>query len=201
MFAQPRRRLLFSLAFVAAFAAACAAPPRQRGIDNEGLVVGRLKTVNPLEVVVPPIENHTGKAGLPLGALRTEFQEGLVALRYSPLALDFVDRTARASEASYRPGTLGEQATLRVVLTGWDTSRWASHASLVVDADVYMLDAAEPDTAKALWGGHATRSIDLSAQRTTFISEAAMLQRAVELAVDGILASLPARDPERTATR
>ena len=65
---------------------------------------------------------------------------------------------------------------------------------------MYLLDAAEPETSKALWGGHATRSVDLSAQRASFISDGAMLQRAVEVAVEETLASLPARDAERGPT-
>lgn len=195
-----RRSPFLSFAVLAVLVSACASPIRPRGIDSEGLVVGRLKSVNPLEVVVPRIENKSGKTNLPLAELRDDFQKGLVALRYSPLSLDFVDRNVKATEASYSPGTLGEQATLKVVLTNWDNSRWSSHATLVVDADVYLLDANDPDPSHALWGGHTTRTVDLSRQRQQFISDDAMLRRAVELTVDGILAALPSRDPEKAPT-
>ncbi|MCY3003643.1 MAG: hypothetical protein NTV21_17745 [Planctomycetota bacterium] len=195
-----RRSPFLSFAVLAVLVSACASPIRPRGIDSEGLVVGRLKSVNPLEVVVPRIENKTGKTNLPLDVMRDDFQKGLVALRYSPLSLDFVDRNVKATEASYSPGTLGEQATLKVVLTNWDSSRWSSHATLVVDADVYLLDANDPDPSHALWGGHTTRSVDLSRQRQQFISDEAMLRRAVELTVDGILVALPSRDPEKAPT-
>jgi hypothetical protein len=195
-----RRSPFLSFAVLALLVSACASPIRPRGIDSEGLVVGRLKSVNPLEVVVPRIENKTGKTDLPLSVMRDDFQKGLVALRYSPLSLDFVDRNVNVTEASYSPGTLGEQATLKVVLTNWDSSRWNSHATLVVDADVYLLDANDPDPAHALWGGHTTRSVDLSRQRQQFISDEAMLRRAVELTVDGILVALPSRDPEKAPT-
>jgi hypothetical protein len=196
-----RRRSVLAVAALAAFfAASCATPLKPRGLGNEGLVIGRLKSVNPLEVAVPKLENASGQRNVPLEALRKEFQKGLVRLRYSPLALDFVDRNVQVTEASYAPGTLGEQASLRVTVTGWDTSRWNSHATLVLDLDIYLLDAAEPELSKALWGGHATRTVDLSAQRASFVSEGAMMQRAIELAVDEILASLPARDAERGAT-
>jgi hypothetical protein len=196
----PRRPVLALAALATLFAASCAAPLKPRGLGNDGLVVGRLKSVNPLEVAVPKVENASGQRNVPLEALRAEFQKGLVRLRYSPLALEYVDRNVQVTEASYAPGTLGEQASLKVVVTGWDTSRWNSHANLVVDLDVYLLDAAEPETSKALWGGHATRTVDLSGQRASFISEGAMLQRAVELAVEETLASLPARDAERGPT-
>lgn len=175
----------------------CASSHKVRGADNEGLSTGRLATVNPLEVVVPPIENQSGRDGLPLDALRTRFHSGLVKLRYTPLALDYVDRNASAVEASYRPGALGEQASLRVVLTGWDDSLWKSRSRLVVDADVYLLDAREPELSRALWGGHVTRTIDLSRQAAALPTAGAMLDRAVAEFVDGVLASLPARNPER----
>ena len=76
----------------------------------------------------------------------------------------------------------------------------SNYLTRLVDLDVYLLDAGEPETSKALWGGHATRTVDLSTQRSSFISEGAMLQRAVELAVEEPLASLPAREAERGPT-
>ena len=197
-FASTRNLVSVALVSVLAFASSsCNATHVPRGADNEGLVTGRLLSVNPLEVVVLPIENHTGDASVPCAAIREEFQKGLVQLRYSPLALSFVDRSSGVVEASYKPGALGEHAVLRVVLTGWDDSRWKSHAHLVVDADVYMLDAANPDPSMALWGGHAVRTADLELQRNSVAGDGALLQRAVEEVVNGILGSLPARNPER----
>lgn len=176
-------------------ASACSTPPPPRGATQENLAARRLGSVQPVEVVVMPVENRTESAALPLNDLRDQFQRGLVQRRYSPLSLEFVDQH-RTSEATYRPGALGEQAVLRVVITGWDASRWRSHALLVIDADVHLLDAASPEASNALWGGHATRKIDLSRQRDTFLNERAMMQKAVELFVDEVLGTLPARNPE-----
>lgn len=198
-----RRRWLAALplalgcAVLGAAVSGCASSHKVRGADNEGLSTGRLAAVNPLEVVVPPIENQSGRDGLPLAALRERFHSGLVKLRYTPLAIDYVDRNAGPVEASYRPGALGEQASLRIVLTGWDDSLWKSRSRLVVDADVYLLDAREPELTRALWGGHVTRTIDLSRQAAALPTAGAMLDRAVTEFVDGVLASLPARNPER----
>lgn len=175
----------------------CAASHKVRGADNEGLSTGRLGVVNPLEIVVPRIENQSSVAGIPLDELRAKFHAGLIKLRYTPLALDYVDRNAAAVEAGYRPGELGEQATLRVVLTGWDDSLWKSRSRLVVDADIYLLDAREPELTRALWGGHVTRTIDLSRQVAAAPTAGAMMERAVTEFVDGVLASLPPRNPER----
>jgi len=184
-------------ALLAVVSSGCAASHKVKGADNEGLSTGRLSAVNPLEVVVPRIENQSAAPGLPLDAMRAKFHAGLIKLRYTPLALEYVDRSAAAVEAGYRPGALGEQATLRVVLTGWDDSLWKSRSRLVIDADVYLLDASEPELTRALWGGHVTRTIDLAQQAAALPTAGALMDRAVGEFVDGVLASLPARNPER----
>jgi hypothetical protein len=199
MTAAPSRCVLFvhlAAAAAAALLASCSTPHAPRGASNDGLKTSRLNEVRPVEIVVPPIQNHTGNARVPVAAMRSEFQKGLVQRRYSPLSLAYVDKQAKPMEASYRPGTLGEQAVLRVVLTGWDTSRWTSHSRLVIDADVALLDAQAPDLSKSLWGGHATKTIDLALQRDSFINEDAMLERAVQMFADEVLATLPARSAE-----
>lgn len=180
---------------VPVFVGACASTHGAAGVDNPGVKTGRLASVNPLDVVVLTPDNLTGRSDLPLEALRTELQAGLIERRYSPLAFEYIDRTA--IEASYRPGTLGEQAVFQVVITGWDDSLWRSHARLIVDADVYLLDAAAPERESALWGGHVTRRIDLATQRSVTMHMDLLLQRAVADLTDGILSSLPARNPER----
>lgn len=193
-----RRSFRIAAALLSACAlVACASTRAPAGAENEGLSSGRLAAVNPLEIVVPPLENHTGNANLPLAEMRQKFHAGLVRLRYTPLALEYVDRNAAPVEASYRPGALGEQASLRIVLTGWDDSNWRSNSRLVVDADVYMLDANDPELSRALWGGHVTRTIDLSRQAAVAPTPAALLDRATTEFVDGVLASLPPRNPER----
>jgi hypothetical protein len=155
-----------------------------------------LLSVNPLDVVVLPPENLTGRNDLPLDAIRREFQLGLVKLRYSPLALDYVDHAA--VEANYRAGALGEQGVFQVYITGWDDSLWRSHSRLIVDADVYLLDPAAPERESALWGGHVTRRIDLAAQRTVTTNMSDLLTRAVSEFSKGVLASMPPRNPEKS---
>lgn len=169
---------------------ATAKPPR--GSDNAGLAAGRLAEVNPTDIAVLPIRNRTGKQ-LPLEQMRASFQAGLVRLRYSPLALDYVDQH-RAVEAAYTPGQLGEQAALQVTITGWDDSRWDTHSRLIVDADVYLLDAT---VGEALWGGHVTRRVDMAAEVPAAAQEVTLFSRAVDVFVGDVLASIPPRDPRR----
>jgi hypothetical protein len=177
-----------------AWSSACTSTHNQLGFDNDALVTQRLAAVNPADVVVLPIENQTGREDLPLDEIRAEFQSGLIKRLYSPLALDYVDRAA--VEASYRPGTLGEQGVLQVVITGWDDSMWRSHSRLIVDADVYMLDAAAPERSSALWGGHAKRRIELTNQRVPGANPNSLMPDALRELAAGILVSLPARDPQ-----
>ena len=118
--------------------------------DNESLVVGRLAQVNPRDIVVMPVANHTGQASLPLSELRRAFQEGLVLRRYSPLSLEYVDshldyaaaEGSEAIEASYPVGSLQEGAVLQIAINTWDDSAWRSHGRLTIQADVHLLDAA-----------------------------------------------------------
>jgi hypothetical protein len=192
----PALALSLGLCALTAFAA-CKTTRVPLGAGNDGISTGRLATVNPLEVVVQRVENQSGVAGVPLDAIRARFHSGLVKARYTPLALEYVDRNARAVEAGYKPGELGEQATLRVVITGWDDSQWRSRSRLVVDAEVYLLDANEPELTKALWGGHVSRTVDLSRQAAVAPTANDLIDRAVAAFVDGVLDSLPPRNPER----
>jgi hypothetical protein len=190
---------LAACALALSFAPACNAPVKQHGFDNEGLVTGRLAAVNPLDVVVLKPENHTGRNDVPLDLLRRELQSELVTLRYSPLALDYVDKSA--IPASYRPGALGEQGVLQTFITGWDDSHWRSNGRLVIDADIYLLDSADPATERALWGGHVTRTLEMAAARESTATQEALLHQAVARFVGETLASLPPRNPEHATAK
>lgn len=198
---RPRRPLLLlAPALVAALAAGCTTAPKlPPGADNPGLVAHDLKSVNPLDVAVLRVENQTGLEGLPLDSLRQSFHAGLVERHYSPLALDYVD--GRATEASYQPGSSDEHAVLKVVLTGWNDRMWKSHARLVIDADVWLLDASKPSTEGALWGGHVSRTMEMGRLRDVTAGDGPLLERTVSDFASEVLASLPARRPELASAR
>lgn len=193
---KPSHTLL--LAFALAPLAACASTKPPPEAYNEGLEARRdLAAVNPADVVVLPIENQTGRSGLPLDHMRKQFHEGLVKLRYSPLALDYVD--SKVVDATYTPGELREEGIFRVFLTGWDDSNWGTRGRLVIDADVYLLDANRPEVGSALWGGHVQRVMEMGQAREIAATERALMERTIERYVSEVLASLPARDPTRSA--
>jgi len=191
---RPARNLFLALAAVSAVTACQSTNKPPRGADNDSLVAGRLTEVNPLEVVVLPIANATSGKTVPLDVMRTEFVEGLVNRRYTPLAVDYVDD--RAVEASYRPGQMNEQAVLRVVVTGWDDALLSTHGRVTVQADIHLLDADPASAGEALWGGTLSRDIQVGMERKTSTRKAVAEIAAREFAQEA-LAALPPRDPRR----
>jgi hypothetical protein len=198
-------RTLPALALLALAAACASAPKLPPGADNPGLAANdALKETNPLEVAVLRVENKTQRADLPLDALRKSFHAGLVERHYTPLALPFVDSNysgSGAAEANYKPGASAEQAILKVVLTGWDDHLWKSHARLVVDADVWLIDARRTAGAEPLWGGHVSRTMDMARQREFNPGDGPLLERTMQDFATQVLASLPARKPELASAR
>jgi hypothetical protein len=187
------RTLLIALTAVLATTSCETTNKPPRGYDNEALVTGRLAQVNPVDVVVLPIDNRTERTDLPLEALRAQFHAGLVKRRYSPLGLEYVD--ARAVEAAYQPGSLQEQGVFQVSILEWNDRSLETHGRLEVLALVHLLDASG-GSGEALWGGTVTRKVDVNLERAT-----APGTRLPELAaskfVEDVLASLPPRDPRR----
>lgn len=176
--------------------AACGPTRPPRGLDNPNLIVGSLSQVNPLDIVVLPIKNTTGREGLPLAQLRQSFCSGMVRQKYSPLALDFVD--ARVVEAAYKPGDMQEQAILQVSINTWDDSQWHSMSRLHIEAEIYLLDSKNPDPRQPLWGGKVDRRIDLARELPTLPNLNAAMNLAIEQFTSNVLASLPPRNPEKT---
>jgi hypothetical protein len=198
----PRIQTLLSAAFAVGLVALAACrstavlPP---GADNPGLTAGNLRNANPLDVAVLSIENKTGREGLPTSQLRELLHAELVERHYSPLALAYVDR--KTTEASYRPGASNENAVLRFVLTGWDDSLWRTHSTLILRGEIWLLDAANPSTAQALWGGQVERRMDMARERQVLASEQALMTRTLTDFTQAVLASLPARRPELATSR
>jgi hypothetical protein len=185
---------LVALAFGMSFVS-CAPTRPPRGLDNPNLVVGSLERVNPLDIVVLPIQNNTGRDNLPLAQMRKDFHAGLVRQKYSPLSLDYVD--SRVVEAAYTPGDLQEQAILQVFINNWDDSQWRTMSRLHIEAEIYLLDSRNPDPRQPLWGGKVDRRINLANAAPGLANSSLALAQAVEQVTADVLASLPPRNPER----
>lgn len=176
-----------------------------RGADNLELHTGRLRQANPLDIAVLPVQNNSGREDVPVAGLRHAFHHGLVRQRYTPLSLEYVDSKivdpnpadANTAEASYTPGDTHENAILQLFVTRWDDSRWKSSAELRIDGEIYLLDVAEPNPSKALWGGKISRNVSVLARRQVIASDGELLDEALAQFADDVLASLPARNPEQ----
>lgn len=187
------------LALLAASSACHSTAVLPPGADNPGLAAGNLRSANPLDVAVLAIENKTGREGLPTAELREKIHAGLVERHYSPLSLDYVDR--KATEASYRPGASNENAILKFVLTRWDDALWRTHSQLTIEGEIWLLDAENPSTAQALWGGKVERRMDMARERQVLAGEGALMTRTLTDFTEAVLASLPARNPALAGSR
>ena len=185
----PRSAALLAVALALS---ACNDLPKRPGSTVETVSSARLEKKNPVDVVVAPVENATGRKGVPVAALREAFQDGLVKRRYSPLALEYVDR--KVVNAAYRPGLLQEEAVLQVVIEGWDDSLWESRGAITVKARARMLDAEDP-AAGQLWVGSVDHRFDFGSKQDQLISADARLRFACDQIAAEILAALPARNP------
>ena len=102
-------------------------------------------------------------------------------------------------EAAYTPGELQEQAILQIFINGWDDSQWRSMSRLRVQAEIYLLDARNPDPKQPLWGGKVDRRVDLAQDSPGIANQAAFMKRAIDKFTEDVLASLPPRNPERAS--
>jgi hypothetical protein len=162
--------------------------PHGLGVDQHGLV--KLVEKNPTDVAVAPIRNSAGK-DVPVRDLRACFHKGLVARRYSPLALEYVDRNV--VDAGYTPGASNEQAVLDINIERWDTSLWKTHNAITARMQVRMLDAA---SGEELWSGRIDQRYDFGSTLDAMPTEAARIHYACDTIANELLAALPARNPK-----
>jgi hypothetical protein len=166
----------------------CQSVPRHRGVAVQSTEGGRVAQEDPIEVAVAPVVNASG-ASLPVAALRDSFQKELVDHRYSPLALDFVDR--KVVEASYTPGASDEQATLVITVEKWDPALWMTHGAITARIVTQLIDA--KGGGEVLWSATADQRFDFPGLREHLSTETARLQYACDEIAAELLGKLPAR--------
>jgi hypothetical protein len=171
-------------------AAGCQQLPKVPGKNVEELYRGSLESVQPADVVVAPVLNESTSTRTPQLAMRAAFQDALIKRRYSPLAIEYVDR--RVVEAAYTPGALQEDAVLQVTIRDWDMSRWDSHGEVGATVEAWMLDAA----GKELWGGRLSRKLDLSLEQQQYPTSVEAFERGCGIIADELLQVMPARNPQ-----
>lgn len=181
------------LALALAFAPGCRSVPRVPGSNVEVLYSGTLDQVKPVDVVVAPIQNESGSREVPEPLLRQALVDGLVKRRYSPLALEYVDR--QIVEAAYTPGTLREDAVLQVKVLSWDTSRWDSDGTLDVTLEAWMYDATQSGNAE-LWGGRLHEQMHLDPQLGSFAASTNLHEEVCRRIAARLLEAMPAREAQ-----
>ncbi len=172
--------------------AACSSIPKRPGSSVETLSPSNVAARSPVDVVIAPIANPSGKASVPSEMLRESFHDGLVKRRYSPLALTYVDR--KVVDASYKPGTLQEEAVLQVTVERWDDSLWDSHRAVTLRIAARLIDAANPSGGD-LWAGRLERRFDVDKGGESTLGADGLMRKACESIAAELLAALPARDP------
>jgi hypothetical protein len=196
------RSLVPILALALVPLAACRSLPTPRGSAVQTLYDGPLERAAPVDVVVAPVENRSSGDMVPLDLLRESFQKALVKRRYSPLAIEYVDQSLRRSgtpgsvegaevtEASYRPGSLGEDAVLRVIVQSWDDSLFSTHATITAELDAYMVDASG---GPELWAGRLSKRVNLTSHLTRAATDRLLMGVGCDLLAEDLLAAMPAR--------
>lgn len=161
---NPSAALLALLALVS-----CRSLPDPAGREVQVLYAGTLEARAPADIAVAPVENRSESNDVPLAELREAFYRGLVKRRYSPIALARVDEHTMAAqaddrgevgltEAAYEPGSLGEDAVLRLIVKRWDTHLFDTQGIVDVEIEAWMLDGRQPNGPE-LWGGRLTQRV------------------------------------------
>lgn len=163
----------------------------------EGGATASLAQVSPKDVAIAPVEFATDGMKAPEAILRNAAADALVAHRYSPLSVAFVDGTLPPGaqtgivEASYRPGTLGEDAVLRTIIHGWNTSDWRARRTLDVDVE-FLLES--PRAAEGiLWSARCAKRFDLRNEVRLEPHETGRLEAACAVIVNWTFTGLPVR--------
>ncbi len=114
-------------------------PPEPPGHDVQVLASAGLEQANPNDIAIAPIRLGEPTIHAPEQLLREAFQKALLKRRYSPLALEAVDR--RVVNASYDAGDLREDAVMEITVQRWATGFWNATDEIDASVEVRLIDA------------------------------------------------------------
>lgn len=164
---------------------------------------GGMAAKKPVDIVVAPVMIEANVDSVPSQALSTAFAEALIRRRYSPLSADFIASTLEGAEAapdnagapipaSYSPGTLGEDAVLRLVVKSWDMSLWKTERKLAVTIDAWMIDSIDP-LGTELWGARYDSVLDMSLMQNRYLTDESLMQYCCGEVARELMDCMPAR--------
>jgi hypothetical protein len=164
---------------------------------------GGMNTRSPVDIVVAPVLDETGHSLAPCEVLRGAFADALVRRRYSPLSIGYIASTMETETpgvegtpvpASYHPGTLGEDAVLRVSVKNWDMSAWEASQQLGVTIEVWMVDSTDA-VGMELWGARYEKTLDMTLAKNKYPTESILIEHCCELIAAELMECMPARTP------
>ena len=182
----------------------CRALPEVPGTSVRELYSeGGMAAKNPVDIVVAPVMVEANISDVPSEALHSAFAEALIRRRYSPLSPKFIaatlegmeetpDNTGALVPASYSPGTLGEDAVLRLVVKSWDMSLWKTERKLGVTVDAWMIDSIDP-LGTELWGARYDSVLDMSLMQNRFLTTKSMMEYCCGEVARELMDCMPAR--------
>jgi hypothetical protein len=172
----------------------CQTQPRIIGAKVQVQPEGRLAAVNPSDIAIAPVENLSPSPGVPELDLRRAVSTFLPRKRYSPLRLENVDgAVVGVSPATYKPGTLREDAVLELTVHAWDDTLWDLRRTLTVDIEARLVESAGQG-GPALWTGRLSQRFDLTSAHSETGSGALLMRPACDRIIEELLAPLPSRD-------
>lgn len=177
-----------SFVFLALALAGCGSIPTRRGTSVDVSPSAKLERASPTDIAVLPVEVAAGLKKVPAKEMREALESGLVLRRYSPLATAFVD--SKVTEAAFQPGSLREDAVLRVTIENWDDKSWVTHGAVTLRLHARILDS---KSGGELWAGRLDRRFDLGKDRDQFTTEAPMRKLLCDTVVGELFSALPAR--------
>lgn len=193
MFARSKDQGLGLLGLLVLLTPACITPFEQVADPTEvGGSPEELARLQPADIAVAPIRDQTNARRVPVDLFRTAFVDALVARRYSPLALSYVD--GNWVESSFR-GTPPPDGLLVVAVTAWDPSHLYSTGIVHAAADVVLFEGGDT-TGRVLWQLTLERDLDLGngpGQPPAPSQE--LIPKSVRLFAREALEELPLRDP------
>ncbi len=191
---HPRLFLLLALGASTLWTTGCQTRPRIVGAAVKVQPEGRLASVNPSDIAIAPVEVVTPSVEVPTEALRRSAGGFLPRKRYSPLRIENVDNTLVGTEpASYRAGSLREDAVLELTVHAWDASLWGVRRTLTVDVEARFVEPGRT-TGAPLWTGRLSQRFDFTGLERGASDNGTLLQLACDQIIAELLAPLPARD-------
>ena len=164
---------------------------------------GGMAAKSPVDIVIAPVMVDENVGSVPSQGLQSAFAEALVRRRYSPLSPEFIASNLEGMDeaassvgtpipASYSPGTLGEDAVLRLVVKQWDMSMWKTDRKLSVTIDAWMIDSMDP-MGTELWGARYDSVLDMSLMQNRYLTNESLIEHCCGEIAREMMDCMPAR--------